>query len=206
MKGRSIVVLVCASLAACTRERPADSPADSPANAARARDTAASTARAPAADCGADVMSGEGIGALRLGMTADSLRARCRVLRDTTAPGAEGIPARVMDVVVGGHTVSAEIDGGRVWRIEVEDPALRTSDSLGVGTPLARLLTLPGARALSGEGALFVTAPSRCGLSFRLSTPASAVTGSDPTIASLRRLPASTVVEQVLIVGCTTTE
>ena len=157
----------------------------------------------PAPRCAPAVLSGAGVGALRVGAPIDSVRARCAVVRDTVELRAEGQPARVLAVVVGSDTVVAEVDSGRVWRIEVTRPSPRTADSLGVGTPLARLLALPGAHGLSGEGAVFVVSPARCGLSFQLSE---ARLGDAPPDtwdrAALRRLPSSTVVTRVLIVGC----
>jgi hypothetical protein len=148
------------------------------------------------------VLDGGGVGALRIGALVDSVRARCALVRDTTELRAEGLPVRVIAVAVSGDTVEAEVDSGRVWRIETTRPTLRTADSLGVGTPLARLLALPGAHGLSGEGAVFVVSPARCGLSFQLSGVGSAAPRGGWTAAALRRLPPSTAVSRVLVVGC----
>ena len=96
----------------------------------------------PLSPCGEGVITDEGIGELRIGATVESVRQKCDVVRDTTLIAAEGMPARKLAVVFSRDTVEAEIVDGRVWRIAVLAPRLRTADSLGVGTNLARLLQL----------------------------------------------------------------
>lgn len=141
-----------------------------------------------------------GIGGVRIGMPADSVTARCDVVRDTIELRSEGQRERILVVSLAGDTVNAEIDSSRVWRIEVLRPGPRTADSLGVGSPLSRLLSLPSVRGLTGEGNLFVVSPAHCGLSFELSEPRSP--GGDWPAARLRTLPASTEVTRVLVYGC----
>jgi hypothetical protein len=153
--------------------------------------------------CDTRELSGSGIGTLQIGVAVDSIRARCSVIRDTTKLGLEGMPARTILVATNRDTVEAEIDNNRVWRIPVTDPDFRTRDSLGVGTPLTRLLAMPDLRGMTGEGALYVMTPARCGLSFQLSeSDTGAASGGDWTAAALRRLPSRTTVSRVLIVGC----
>ncbi|HET9012603.1 MAG TPA: hypothetical protein VFN38_12350 [Gemmatimonadaceae bacterium] len=151
-------------------------------------------------DCGPPVIDSAGVGGLRIGAPVDSVKARCTVLRDTTERRAEGMPARLLAVRVGTDTLEAEVADGRVWRIEVTQRGVRTADSLGVGSPLAALLGIPGLRGAVGEGALYVMSPSRCGLSFQLSTAELRADGW--SAERLRTLPPSTVVTRVLVVGC----
>ncbi len=150
------------------------------------------------ATCGVDAsttLTGDGIGALRVGAPVEEVARACHVLRDATVPGPEGMPERRIVVDLGRDSVSAVVESGRVWRVHVRIPTFRTADSLGVGTP-GRALRRSGAQVLTGEGAHFVRLPSHCGLSFRLrgvefgrvSTPA--------------RIPDSAVVDEVLAVGC----
>jgi hypothetical protein len=184
--------LAALSLAGCRDEAPeqriGDAPGDAPATAATACGVLPTT-----------VLTGDGIGEAAIGRPVDELADACAVLSDTTRPGPEGMTARVLTLDLGRATVEGEVSEGRLWRIAVRSPEIRTSDSLGVGTPLARLLEVDGVRGLTGEGAVFVQLPAHCGLSFRLSVPAtSAVT----TEAELRRLPAETRVTEVLVVGC----
>ena len=155
-----------------------------------------------AAECGDAVVTGAGVGALRIGARVDSVRARCRVVRDTVELRAEGLPSRVVTMMVGDDTVAAEVDSGRVWRIEVTRSSPRTADSLGVGTPLTQLLALPEVRAASGEGGVYVLSNARCGLSFELSGHGPGGLRAEWDIAALRRFPPSTVVTRVLVVGC----
>jgi hypothetical protein len=113
------------------------------------------------------------------------------------------MPARIATVDVGGETVEAEIVDDKVWRLAVSSPRFRTSDSLGVGTPLARLLELREPHGGMGEGALYFLSPAHCGLSFRLSEnrplPPS---GQEWNAAALMRLPPTTKVTTVLARGC----
>jgi hypothetical protein len=101
-------------------------------------------------------------------------------------------------VAMGGETVDVEVNDDRVWRIPVTDADLRTADSLGVGTPLAKLLELPGLTPAMGEGT-YAMSPAHCGISFQLRGAGVARTADD-----LRKLPASVQVERMLVVGCDT--
>jgi hypothetical protein len=148
------------------------------------------------------VVTESGIGDLRIGRPVAEVAARCEVLGDTTEIRAEGLPARIVTVDLGRDTVEAEAVDDRVWRIALEHPAFRTADSLGVGTPLSRLLRLDGARGMAGEDGLYLRVPAHCGLSFRLSDSARGAALADPSPEMLRRLPAETHVERVLVVGC----
>jgi hypothetical protein len=198
---RAAVLLLAAAVAACGTDRTEVRARTSPPPSSAASPAAAAATFGKR--CGAAEIDGAGIGALRIGAPVDSVRAHCTIVRDTVAPGIEGMPARTLNVVIAGDTVLAEIDSERVWRVQLLRPAFRTADSLGVGTPLSRLLRLPDARAFTGEGGLFVMSPARCGLSFELSENGGANYGGEWDAARLRRLPAGTVVKRVLIVGCT---
>jgi hypothetical protein len=156
------------------------------------------TGAATAATCGVDMrttLTGDGIGALRVGTPVDDVARACQVTRDATVPGPEATTERRIVVDLSRDSVSAVVDAGRVWRIHVRTPAFRTADSLGVGT-LGPALRRPGAQVLFGEGATFVRLPTHCGLSFRLrgvefgrvSTPA--------------QIPDTAVVDEVLAIGC----
>jgi hypothetical protein len=148
------------------------------------------------------LLTESGIGDLQVGRPVNEVAARCNVLRDTTEIRQEGLPARVVVVDLGRDTVEAEADNDRIWRIALEHPAFRTADSLGVGTPLSRLLRFDGVRGMAGEDGLYVRVPAHCGLSFRLSDSGGGATLADPSVERLRRLPADTHVARVLVVGC----
>jgi hypothetical protein len=135
-------------------------------------------------------------------MTPEAVRARCVVVRDTSRLASEGQLARMIAVAFPRDTVEAEIVDGRVWRIEVLSPRFQTADSLGVGTPLRRLLALREPRGITGEGQLFVVSPEHCGLSFRLSDNGSSARTQNWDRAGLARLSSATVVNKILVVGC----
>jgi len=185
--------LAVSTLGACRSES-----ARHPAGAADSAHTTASTARA----CGGSTaLDGSGVGALRIGRSVAEIDRACVVLWDTTGRDVEGNPARTLGVRLGQDSVRAEVVNDRIWRLAITTPALRTADSLGVGTPLGRLLEAPSARGLSGEGALVVTMPEHCGMSFQLSATAP-TPRSGWTRAALERLPRATYVTRVLIFGC----
>jgi hypothetical protein len=171
--------------------------------AARATDSSAegaSVAR-PAGSCGRPIVEGDGVGSIRIGMSADTLKSRCVVARDTIEQRAEGQLERILIVPFEQDTAVVEVSDGKVWRIEITGPGLRTSNWLGVGTPLSTLLALNGgAEGLVGEGNLFLVSQALCGLSFELSEPRSPTGSWDA--ARLRTLPKSTVVKRVLVIGC----
>jgi hypothetical protein len=184
-------VLFAACLQACDRGGSTSGEDTSPARTAPT--TAITT---PTCAVGAHTsLTGEGIGALRVGATVDEVGGACRILRDTTALGAEAMPERTILVDLGRDSVLAVIVADHVWRVHVRNPRFRTADSLGVGTP-ASALRRPAAQVLAGEGAVFVRLPSHCGLSFRLR---GARLGRVSTPA---QIPDSAVVDEVLAVGC----
>ena len=59
----------------------------------------------------------EGIGHLRIASTVEGVGLNCKIVRDTTAIGAEGMPARKLLVALSRDTVEAEVVSGRIWRI-----------------------------------------------------------------------------------------
>ncbi len=197
--GLAVFVL---SLAACKATREARSSehvnndSESIARATQRNQTATA-----AADCGGKVVLDEGVGDLRIGEEVDSVRAHCSVLRDTTALGAEGMPSRKMTVRFADGSVVAEIVNRKVWRIEVNSSAFATPDSLHVGSPITRMLQLRNPRVLTGEGQVFLVTANHCGLSFRLTNPDGSPV-RDWARPVLSKLPSSTVVSQILVIGC----
>lgn len=181
---------------------PSSSPATSSSPAEPSASPGATSATSQISSCGVEVLDEEGIGELRIGATVESVRQKCNVLRDTTAIGAEGMPARKLTVALSRDTVEAEIVDGRVWRIAVDSPRLRTADALGVGTSIGRLRQLKDPRGMMGEGQFFVASPQHCGMSFLLSNAGPRAQRGDLDRAGLFRLPETAVVSEVLIFGC----
>ena len=148
--------------------------------------------------CAPAPLADSAAGPVRLGMRVEEIVARCPGTRDSSE-ALEGTRQRTLLVPVGTDTVAASIVEGRAWRLAVATPGLRTRDSLGVGTSLARLLALPNPRGLTGEGRTFVVADRPCGLSFELSR---FVARADPDSAVLRREAGRARVKRVLVTGC----
>jgi len=216
MQAMRFAPVLCLALAACsgdaTREAPAEqvvreavggSGGDTMPGAPAPQSAAPSAPRAGDA-CGRPVVDGNGIGVIRIGMPVDAVKARCIVARDTMELRAEGQSERILVVPFGTDTANVEVNDGRVWRIEITNPGLRTADWIGVGTPLSALLGLKGGvQGLTGEGNLFLLAEAKCGLSFELSEPGSPA-GNWP-VERLRTLPPNTVVKRILVLGCEAT-
>jgi hypothetical protein len=153
-------------------------------------------------NCGEPVVRDEGMGELQIGVPVDSVSAHCPVLRDTTAIGAEGMPTRKLAVFLPPDTIEAEVVNNRIWRLSIVSPVFRTADSLGVGTPLSRLLQLKSPRGMTGEGKFFVASPDHCGMSFRLANAGPRSHTGDLDQAGLKRLSKSAVVSEILVFGC----
>ncbi|HEX5971408.1 MAG TPA: hypothetical protein VFY85_05745 [Gemmatimonadaceae bacterium] len=206
---------LCIALAACSGQGSREAPAEQVLreavqgaeqgtdSAARSADSAAASASVtrPAGSCGRPIVDGDGVGSIRIGMSVDTLKSRCVVARDTVERRTEGQLERILVVPFEQDTAVVEVNEGKVWRIEITEPGLRTSNWLGVGTPLSALLDLNGGvQGLVGEGNLFLVSQALCGLSFELSEPRSPSGSWD--MARLRTLPKSTVVKRVLVIGC----
>lgn len=161
-----------------------------------------SAADGVAARCGVEddaTLSGDGIGALRIGATVEQVTLACRVLADTLDPlGPEGQPERSLVVGIGDRpdTVRAVVVGDSVWRLHVAGDAPRAADSLGVGSLVRDLRVRRDARLIRGEGGLFVVMADPCGMSFRLGQPDGAAAVSLASVADSVR------VTEVLVTGC----
>lgn len=147
-------------------------------------------------------LSGDGVGALRVGRPVSEVREACEVVRDTTVPGPEGQPSRRLHVLARGDTMTVEVVDDAVWRVTVTGEAVRTDDGLGVGTPVRELASADGAQAHAGEGGAYVLLPTRCGMSFRFAPTGAAPSGGEWTRDALFRLPGDPEVTAVLLTGC----
>ncbi|HUF28537.1 MAG TPA: hypothetical protein VMM18_16280 [Gemmatimonadaceae bacterium] len=107
-------------------------------------DGAATPGQTAAADTNACVtgmptITAGGVGPVRLGATLADVATRCEV-RDTSFTLGEGLEENGRVVALDGSTVVVLTDAaGRVTRIIVEDPSLRTERGLGVGSTVGEL-------------------------------------------------------------------
>jgi len=148
-------------------------------------------------------LTGQGIGALVIGLTVAEVRNICHVIRDTVELDEEAQEERQLTVDLQRDTVVAAVADDTVWRIEVHRGAFRTVDSLGVGSSLRGLLRSPGGHGAEGDAGLFVLLPSHCGLSFHLGYDVKDEEHrGDWALSDLSRLPDTTLVDYVLVVGC----
>ena len=168
-----------------------------------------STASQPAAvrpTCSDKTLRGEGIAKLEIGADIDSIKAHCRVITDGLIQGSEGMMERRVIVAIPPASVDATVVNGKVWRLAVESPVFRTPDSLGVGSTIQELLRLDRPKGMVGEGILVVVSPSHCGLSFVLSGGIPDLNLQNLDKKELYKLPRSTRVEKVFVVGCRVTK
>lgn len=166
----------------------------------------ASSAGRGVTDCGilpGDVQVEEGVGVLRIGTSVEEVRQRCRVVRDTTVLDIEGMPARRLVVSIGDDTAVAEIVADSVWRVRLTSPRFRAGDGLGVGASASALAAIPGARALAGEGEVYVTIPGTCGVSYRVAGADFArVSSARSPEDAMDRLPDTAHVDLLLVYAC----
>jgi hypothetical protein len=148
-------------------------------------------------------LTGEGVGAVRVGASVAAVRRACHAPVRKLKKGETPSPPDLLELKIAGAPVRAEIANGRVWRVIVDDGPFRTQDRLGVGSPLSALLASPGARASQTEGVIYATTAADCGVSFALDyRPKRGEDRDSWTADGLARLPADTKVERVLMSGC----
>lgn len=149
--------------------------------------------------CSASVILGDRVGIVRIGMPMDSLRSRCRVIRDTSETN-EGDEQHVVYALVGGDTLRIEAERNVVWRLSVRRPGFATRDSIRVGTPLSRFLIGRRPTLDVGGGKVYVFDARHPGNGFGLSNEAFARVPK-LTAAGLTRLPPSTIIDEILVTG-----
>jgi len=146
-----------------------------------------------------------GVGNAVVGHLVRDIARTCRVLSDTMRPWREGPEVRVLEISLGRDTASVMVENDRVSLVGIFPPStLRTSDSLGLGSTLDRLLQLHGATGTFYEGRLFVRSPRHCGITFAVQPDGLDVDSIRPewTEAQLRTLSPTAPVVELLVGGC----
>ncbi len=148
-------------------------------------------------------LTGDGVGAVRVGAQVAAVRKACHAPVRKLNKGEAPPPVNLLAFKIGPTPVQAEIEGGRVWRVVVDGGGFRTPDRLGVGSPLSALLASGPARASETEGVIYATTAANCGVSFALDyKPRRGEDRDNWTAEGLSRLPPDTKVERVLMAGC----
>lgn len=167
---------------------------------------AGEVSRAPASRaCGVTtttVITGDGIGALRIGRTVPDITDSCVVVSDSSVTTGSSLPFRLIRVDLLRDTAEAEVRADTIRRIDVADSAFHTSDHFSVDTRVAALLTLGDVEGRTSGGSLWAVSPSHCGLSFRLEGPAPTPPAAQSGKAALRRLAGEDRVDRISMLGC----
>ena len=155
------------------------------------------------APCTSAIITGDSLGRLHVGDSVTTARRACPLVRDTVMIDEESSgPTRVLSFRLGTDVVLTPLSGDRVSMIEVSSPRFRTLDSLGVGTPLGRLLRAPFVGAHFYDRRLYLHTASHCGIVFELAAPSVTLPEGDLDSARLARLPSTIAVDKVRIDGC----
>jgi hypothetical protein len=144
-------------------------------------------------------VSEDGIGVLRVGTSLDAVRSSCAVISERPSVGNSPLIAQVD---LGLDTATAEFVGGILKRITLHHQAYRTADSLGVGTPVARLMNLRSVTGVTERNHVYAVSPAYCGLRFMLENPAPRPPAAQSGRAALRRLSGETRALELDIIGC----
>ena len=154
---------------------------------------------AQAARCADRIITGDRVGVIRIGMTLDSVRHRCAIVREAVEMN-EGEPERVIYALVAGDTLSLYLRSDSVSGILVRRSSFRTADSIHVGMSLSRFLVGRKPTINVGEGSVALETRDHCGIAFGLSGEAFARV-THLTTATLSRLPRSTKIEGIFVSG-----
>lgn len=167
-----------------------------------ARTSVAPTSTAATASCAGQVVFGDRVGPIHLGMSLDALQRVCAIVRDTTVPVVSGPAERRVSVLLGSDTAVVALRISRVQEILLTSGSFRTADSIGIGTPLRVLLARDSVKGYGTGGQLLVSSPSECGLTFGIAGRYPDLPDGAKDSATVARVPQSAVVDRVRIDGC----
>ena len=153
------------------------------------------------ASCDRYVLVENGTGAVQMGAARDSVRARCRILGDSTTADDQGVHGALV-IGVGSSSAMAQIADDRVNGLFVTDSLFRTIDGLGPGTLVRSLLEMNGATVLEGLTDLSIVVEAHCGLFFRIPKPAVLPQDGQRWRDVVKAMPPDTRIERVVVRGC----
>ncbi len=153
------------------------------------------------ASCDRYLLVENGTGAVQMGDARDSVRARCRILGDSTTADDQGVHGTLV-IGVGSSSAVTQIADDHVNGLFVTDTLFRTSDGLGPGTPVLSLLEMTGPIVLEGITDLSIVVEAHCGLFFRIPKPAVSPQNGQRWTDVVKALPPDTRIERVVVRGC----
>ncbi|HUQ47742.1 MAG TPA: hypothetical protein VM053_05780 [Gemmatimonadaceae bacterium] len=200
-------VLIAGGCKRVDSDRRVDTSVAPPVSASRPESTVAQTDSGPVrtVTCGVmptTLITDEGIGELRPERSVAEVKRLCEVVSDGMQPGQEGQTEHILAVQLGTETISALVVDDKVMRLDIRTPRFRTSDSLGIDTPLRRIARMRGAQFAPGEDGVYGFVADHCGLSFRFSLPLRPPKGGQWTAAAIDKDHGDAVVDRVLVVRC----
>jgi hypothetical protein len=155
------------------------------------------------AGCTGRLVTGEGVGPIRIFASLDSIRQICPIVRDTTVQASVGLAAeRLVSVLMGADTAVVGVRRGRVVQILLTSAHFATADSIGVGTTLARLLRFARGKGYGVGGDLLIATPTKCGLTFGMTGRYADLPDGLKDSTTLNRVPATATVNRIRIDGC----
>ena len=156
------------------------------------------------------IESGKGLDVLVVGRPIPKL-GRKKLVYDRTEWGEAAEPQRVIGVRIYNQVIRAEIDDGKVWRLMISRPGIRTKyGGVGVGDPVRSFAKKIDLKIIFGIAGQLVLVPKReCGLSFLTNMFPDSDDKGGPLPAldskSLAVLPKNIVVKEILVFECLNT-
>ena len=148
-------------------------------------------------------MSGRGIGDLIIGQVPPSLSEE-RLVSRQWHEDENGERYERLKVSVGGIPVDAEVYDGRIWRISVMRPGLRTQDGLQVGDSVQKLLHANRSlRRELGPGPSLVLIPENfCGISYMTGADLPGSVMQNPNCGLPTKFAKTTRIRWIFVTGC----
>ena len=157
------------------------------------------------------IEGGKGLDVLVVGRPIPKL-GRKQLVYDRTEWGEEAEPQRVIGVRIYNQVIRAEIDDGKVWRLTISHPGIRTKyGGVGVGDPVRSFAKKIDLEIIFGiAGQLILVPKHECGLGFQTNMFPDSDDKGGPLPAldskSLAVLPKNIVVKKILVFECLNTE
>ena len=149
------------------------------------------------------IVSGRGIGDLIIGQVPPTLTAE-RLLSRQWQEDENGELYELLIVSVRGIPVHVEVYGGRIWRISIMRPGLRTEDGSQAGDSVQKLLYAnQSLRRELGPGPSLVLIPEKfCGISYMTDADLPESVMQNPNGKLSTRFAKGTRIRWIFVTGC----